>query len=188
MSGSSPPGLLGVSGPLGVVLERISAAILHHLAQPSGTYQPFSAPQPKLLARCLQPGDVLLVEGNTRLSGIIKYLTQSTWSHATLYVGPDIMRAEDVDLQADTLLEAEAQEGVRLSPISKYAKFNTRICRPFGLAKEERRKVVDFALKNVGKQYDSRHIGRKLFGLYRRQTRDRTRDGDRRSALRNVSR
>jgi hypothetical protein len=30
---------------------------------------------------------VLLIEGNTRLSVIIKYLTQSTWSHAALYVG-----------------------------------------------------------------------------------------------------
>ena len=30
----------------------------------------------------LLPGDVLLVEGNTRLSTAIKYLTQSTWSHA----------------------------------------------------------------------------------------------------------
>jgi hypothetical protein len=143
---------------MGVLLERIGAAILHHLAKPSGTYQPFSAPQPKLLARCLQPGDVLLVEGNTRLSAIIRYLTQSTWSHATLYVGPEVTRAEDIDLEANTLLEAEVEEGVHLSPIAKYAKCNTRICRPFGLAKEDRRKVVDFALKNVGKQYDSRHI------------------------------
>jgi hypothetical protein len=29
----------------------------------------------------LQPGDVLLVEGKGSISGIIKYLTQSTWSH-----------------------------------------------------------------------------------------------------------
>jgi hypothetical protein len=39
------------------------------------------------LKRSLQPGDVLLVEGNSHISGIIKYLTQSNWSHAALYVG-----------------------------------------------------------------------------------------------------
>ncbi len=40
------------------------------------------------LRSVIEPGDVLLVEGNNRISGIIKYLTQSTWSHAALYVGP----------------------------------------------------------------------------------------------------
>ena len=42
---------------------------------------------PVQLAATLRPGDVLLVEGNTRLSVAIKYLTQSTWSHAALFVG-----------------------------------------------------------------------------------------------------
>ena len=39
------------------------------------------------LSAVLQPGDVLLVEGITRVSSAIKYLTQSTWSHAALFVG-----------------------------------------------------------------------------------------------------
>ena len=48
---------------------------------------PFFAPDPSVLRRTLQPGDVLLVEGNSRLAATIKFLTQSTWSHAALYVG-----------------------------------------------------------------------------------------------------
>lgn len=36
------------------------------------------------LARSLRIGDVLLVEGRARISTAIKYLTQSTWSHAAL--------------------------------------------------------------------------------------------------------
>ena len=36
----------------------------------------------------LKPGDVLLVEGSSRISTAIKYLTQSTWSHAALVLGP----------------------------------------------------------------------------------------------------
>src|SRR4051812_39482090 len=39
---------------------------------------------PRKLLQCLQPCDVMLVEGSTRISTAIKYLTQSTWSHATL--------------------------------------------------------------------------------------------------------
>ncbi|MEK6596248.1 MAG: lipo-like protein, partial [Pseudomonadota bacterium] len=39
------------------------------------------------LSAILQPADILLIEGNTRVSVAIKYLTQSTWSHAALYIG-----------------------------------------------------------------------------------------------------
>ena len=35
----------------------------------------------------MEPGDILLVEGNQRVSSAIKYLTQSTWSHAAFYLG-----------------------------------------------------------------------------------------------------
>jgi hypothetical protein len=41
----------------------------------------------KILRDTLRPGDVLLVEGKGHISGSIKYLTQSTWSHSALYVG-----------------------------------------------------------------------------------------------------
>ena len=51
-------------------------------------YEPFTPSDPEHLRGVIQPGDVLLVEGNNRISGIIKYLTQSTWSHAALFVGP----------------------------------------------------------------------------------------------------
>ena len=44
---------------------------------------------PSALRATLQPGDVLLVEGNNHISGVIKYLTQSTWSHAALLCRPD---------------------------------------------------------------------------------------------------
>ena len=67
--------------------EYISARIIRYLAQPTRRYAPFFAPDPEMTRRSLEPGDVVLIEGNTRLSAIIKFLTQSTWSHAALYVG-----------------------------------------------------------------------------------------------------
>ncbi|MGB3134416.1 MAG: hypothetical protein WBB04_07585, partial [Candidatus Macondimonas sp.] len=59
-----------------------------YLSQPLAFHEPVVPMDPARYAACLRPADVLLVEGNTRLSVAIKYLTQSTWSHAALYVGP----------------------------------------------------------------------------------------------------
>ena len=141
----------------GALETYISGKILRYLAQPTGRYAPFFAPDPATVRRTIQPGDILLVEGNSRLSAAIKYLTQSTWSHAALCVGE---RPGDVtaDGEPNLLLEAEASSGVVTVPLSKYASFNTRICRPVGLDDAARQQVIDYALRRIGKQYDSRRI------------------------------
>jgi hypothetical protein len=135
----------------------ISGKILRYLSQPTGRYAPFFAPDPAVIRQALQPGDILLIEGNSRLSAIIKYLTQSTWSHAALYVGE---RAGDTarDGEPNLLLEAEAETGVATVPLSKYASFHTRICRAVGLSADDKQKVIDYALARIGKQYDSKRI------------------------------
>jgi hypothetical protein len=46
------------------------------------------AEQSGCTASLLERGDVFLVEGRNNIAGVIKYLTQSTWSHSALYVGP----------------------------------------------------------------------------------------------------
>lgn len=137
--------------------EYISAAILRFLAQPTIRYAPFFAPEPEVVRRALEPGDVVLIEGNTRLSAIIKFLTQSTWSHAALYVGE---RPENgaSNGEPNVLLEAEADTGVLLGPLSKYVHFNMRICRAVGLDEASKKQVVDYALARIGKLYDSRQI------------------------------
>ena len=35
----------------------------------------------------MRPGDVVLVEGRSRVSEVIKIISQSPWSHSALYVG-----------------------------------------------------------------------------------------------------
>lgn len=121
--------------------------IVRYLEQPIVGYTPYVSPRLDILRKALKPGDVLLVEGDTRVGSIIKYLTQSTWSHAALYVGEGV-----------ELVEALAEDGVVAAPLSKYAKFNTRICRPVGLTDDERARVVTFALSYLGRQYDTRYI------------------------------
>ena len=109
------------------------------------------------LAAALMPGDVLLVEGDTRISGAIKYLTQSTWSHAALYVGA---RAEiplrDGEL-CDTI-EADINEGVRAVPLAEHAQLHTRICRPVGLSPVDREKVIAFTIARIGHKYDLKNV------------------------------
>jgi hypothetical protein len=134
-----------------------SGRILHFLAQPTGRYAPFFSPDIEVLRQALRPGDVLLVEGNTRLSAIIKYLTQSTWSHATLYIG-DALGPDPAGGEKRVLIEAEAVPGVIAVPLSKYASFHTRICRPVGLSAEDVKKVIDYAVTRIGMQYDSKQI------------------------------
>ena len=137
--------------------NRLSTAILRFLSKPTARYAPFFAPAPEVLQAALRPGDVILIEGNTRLSAIIKFLTQSTWSHAALYIGE---RPGDraPDGEPNVLLEAEAEAGVSTGPLSKYAHYNLRICRAVGLSEEDKQKVIDYALARIGKLYDSRQI------------------------------
>jgi len=69
------------------VRDLAGRAIMQLIAKPSRAYEPFTPSAPTALRRSLQPADVLLIEGNQRVSTVIKYMTQSTWSHATLFVG-----------------------------------------------------------------------------------------------------
>ena len=132
--------------------------IIHYLETPTYRYAPFVAPHLDVLHRALEPGDVLLVEGNTRLSAVIKFLTQSTWSHAALYLGDADIDGQPSDQSKMILLEAHARDGVVRVPLAKYARFNTRICRPVGLSAAERQKVIAYTIARLGMQYDSRQI------------------------------
>jgi hypothetical protein len=109
------------------------------------------------LLRTVRPGDVLLVEGNSRISGAIKYLTQSTWSHAALHVGPIEGLADEAG-EPLVLVEAELGEGVIASPLSRYAQMHTRICRPVGLTQADLARVIDYAKRRIGDAYDLRNV------------------------------
>lgn len=111
---------------------------------------------PERLRACLKPGDVLLVEGNSRVSTAIKYLTQSTWSHAALYVGAHL--AEAGGNPRHCFIEADMVDGVRSVGIEEFADAHTRICRPVGLSEADCRKLTGFAIARLGNQYDLRNV------------------------------
>ena len=141
---------------MGRVLDRFGQMIARYLEKPVSGYEPFTPSDPTALAASLKPGDVLLIEGNNHISGVIKYLTQSTWSHAALYVGPLDNRATDGETH--TLIEAELGIGVDSAPLSKYSRFHTRVCRPIGLTADDCRQVCAYAIERIGLEYDLKNI------------------------------
>jgi hypothetical protein len=140
------------------LLDRIGALLARRLTDVVSGYEPYAASRPELLGITIRPCDVLLIEGHpTKISSAIRYLTQSSWSHAALYVGLSGGLGER-DGEPLTLVEAELGEGVIASPLSKYAHFNTRICRPVGLTPQDRAAVIRFAVERIGHAYDLRNI------------------------------
>src|SRR3984957_10443369 len=84
--------------------------LIARLQKPANRSEPFTQNDPKALRDTLRRGDVLLVEGKSRISGGIKYLTQSTWSHSALYVGP--MASAATESEPNVLNETNIDEGV----------------------------------------------------------------------------
>jgi hypothetical protein len=138
------------------ILDGIGTWLARVIQRETSGYEPFTPSDPETLRRCLQPGDIILIEGNQKLSAAIKYLTQSTWSHAALYVGDAL--PERGDGVRPQLIEAILGAGVTAVPLAKYETYNTRICRPVGMTVQDRRKVVDFAIARLGSKYDARHV------------------------------
>jgi hypothetical protein len=77
---------------LGFALDWMGLELARYLSAPGRRGTQIAIDPPEAVAEALRPGDVLLVDGNTRIATAIKYLTQSTWSHAALYpILPEVM-------------------------------------------------------------------------------------------------
>lgn len=137
--------------------DRLGRFLARRLETESSGYQPYTPSDPATLRRTLQPGDVLLIEGNQKISSAIKYLTQSTWSHAALYVGDELPEPED-GAERPRLIEVNLGAGCIAVPLSKYESYNTRICRASGLTPEDRGAVVSFMIERLGLKYDMKNI------------------------------
>ena len=137
--------------------EKLSDFLIRYLSGKVKKYEPFSVTSSDILRSTLQPCDVLLVEGNQRFSVAVKYLTQSTWSHAAMYVG-DISEALDRKHKNYMLIEADIKQGVHAIPLSFYEGFNTRICRPVGLTDQDRQSIVDYMIESIGMGYDLKNV------------------------------
>ena len=121
------------------------------------------------LRKYIQKGDVILVEGDQRVSQIIKYLTQSCWSHAGLYIGDELLNHpgpfRDLAVQRygeagarHLFIEATIEDGVTVATLDKYIHLNIRICRPFRIEPEDLQIVLDTAIDHLGFRYDVHNL------------------------------
>lgn len=117
----------------------------------------------------LRPADVLLIEGNNRVSRIIRQITQSNWSHSVLYIGrlydiedPKarvlIKRLYKVAVDEQLIIESILGEGTIVRPLNHYKEYHIRICRPQGLLHADAQQVINYAISHLGMRYNIRHI------------------------------
>ena len=99
----------------------------------------------------VKPGDVILVEGQSRASSAIQFITGSNWSHAAVFIGNT--KAFD-----HSLIEVKAVEGCKYTDLNVYKQHNLRICRPMLLDKKKRITLISYLKKKIGSKYDLRNI------------------------------
>lgn len=140
----------------GSLLTFASRILSGYLYKETCTCRVTAPLDPAVLKAVLQPGDVILVEGTQRISAAIKYLTQSTWSHAAFFAGE--IPHDDPNAPVPCLIEADARHGVVTVPLEKYTHHHLRICRAVGIRDSERQQLVDFMKGKIGLQYDLKNI------------------------------
>lgn len=113
--------------------------------------------------------DVVLIEGRSRVSEVIKLITQSTWSHAALYIGRmhdiedpllrDSLRQYYMDTpDTQLVIESELGVGTMVRPLTSYECEHLRICRPRGLDFRDSQQVIRYSIGRLGTSYDVRQI------------------------------
>jgi hypothetical protein len=157
-----------VSGVRSSMRRRVVAVLRRHLTKPLRSYEQRIPNNLANLKEHLRPGDVILVEGDQRVSQVIRYLTQSSWSHSALYIGDELRRFKpqlaDALLAAHgaearhLIIEATVEHGVACAPVAKYINYNLRVCRPRGLRRADLDHILEELTRQLGHGYNVRHI------------------------------
>ena len=94
------------------VLKALGDRLAAFLSRDGHAHSASPPTNQEFLKRCLRRGDVMLVEGTSIISTAIKYLTQSTWSHAALCID-EHLGDENHPEGGCMFVEADLQAGVR---------------------------------------------------------------------------
>jgi len=117
----------------------------------------------------VRPGDVILVEGRSRVSKVIRIITQSPWTHAAIYIGrlhdienPHLRKIVATHMKKREnlrlVIEGLPGQGIVVTPLSIYRHHHIRICRPIGLTPTDAELVIAFVIKSLGIPYNVRHL------------------------------
>lgn len=121
------------------------------------------------ISREVEACDVVLIEGRSRVSEVIKMITQSSWSHAALYIGrlrditdPEVREAlekhYDGWAEKQLIIESELGMGTVVRPLTVYEQEHLRVCRPRGLGYRDSQSVIAYAVRQLGTAYNVRQI------------------------------
>lgn len=117
----------------------------------------------------IRPGDVILVEGRSRISEIIKTITLSNWTHTAVYIGrlhniddptlrDEILRIYQGQPDDQLIIESLLGKGTIVDNIGKYRDDHLRICRPTNITRQDAQDVIAYTIHQLGKGYDVRQI------------------------------
>jgi hypothetical protein len=143
--------------------NRLFGALVLYLARPVAHGNPATTADSQSLAAILDRGDVLLSDGNTRVAALVRFVTGSTWSHVSMYVGP---LEDGPDPQC--IVEADIAAGVRAIRLSELNALHVRVLRPKGLSDRDLYRLADWVVSRIGSGYDLAHawiLGRNLLQL-----------------------
>ncbi len=151
------------------IIDSLYRYISRHLQAEVENYEQHIYNNMAHLVKYIHKGDVVLVEGRTKLSRIIKLFSNSSWSHVGMYVGDELVKKHrpyrerylrefgEADSQ-HLLIEAYAGQGVVAVPLSKYKHYNIRVCRPYRIHSRDLKTVIEDVIGNLGKRYDQQNI------------------------------
>jgi len=117
----------------------------------------------------IRPGDVILVEGRSPISEIIKTITLSSWTHSAIYIGrlhniDDPMLRQFIqkfyqgEMDDQLIIESQLGAGTIVDNISKYKDDHLRICRPTSITRHDSQKVIAYSINRLGTNYNVRQI------------------------------
>ncbi len=120
------------------------------------------------LHRAIRPGDVVLVEGRSEMSRLIKLFSASHWSHVAFYIGDALIHSSYPHrtkylnrygpMAKHLIVEAFSGQGVVVTPLDHYIDNNIRVCRPFGISDSDLKLVIRRVIEKIGHQYDDQNI------------------------------
>lgn len=137
--------------PINYIRQALYRGLVNYLVAPVSVARVL---QPRHdLQSLLQPGDVILVAGKTRFASLVCRLTQSTWSHVAIYVGP----GHHPD-PAHCIVEADVEAGVRMITLAGLNDHDIQVVRASRLPETSRQELIDYLLARVGLSYDLPHV------------------------------
>ncbi|MCK5727450.1 MAG: hypothetical protein KAH22_11580 [Thiotrichaceae bacterium] len=121
------------------------------------------------LSKDTQIADVVLVEGRSRVSEVIKLITLSPWTHAAIVIGSletinnrkqrkKIHQYYQGDPSEPLIIESLLGFGTIITPLKSYKGQHLRICRALNLSNKDQLKISSFACEHLGLEYDVRQL------------------------------